>query len=175
MMDYQPIAVQVDFVIRLADEKGDSGPRGFIMEPLAKAYDTVTDIDGFAGLHSGDKRIANFEMGAFMLPQCKRDFAMAMAGYHWYWSALDSITDEPVKDHYNDGHVKDLLSSCEKKLAPYFRLASIGAIKPQFVSLERKDIIHLGEGYRSNPLDTPGFEDVSLRVTGSSARRISGG
>jgi hypothetical protein len=164
MMEMSAYAVHTDFASRLAGEAGDPGAYAALSAShgfLCDIYNQVVTMDGFEFIEYADKRVTDCGQGLMMLPHCKRDFAMAAAGYRWYWDGMIPATKNSTRYAYNDPLINMLEARCVFKSASYFALLAEGAIKPRFVNLERADIVRLGEGYRSNPLDMPGFEDVS--------------
>jgi hypothetical protein len=163
VMEMAAYGVQTDFVFRLAAAGGDDAPLKLYKAyspPLAKAYDGMMRSRDVREITIAGQTCLRVPDGEKIEDDFKRDYAAATASYFWYWG---TATEEgkPASLHYNDHLVRAAHNAATQKVSPLFNALAAGAVKPRLRACTSGDAVRLGRGYAVNPLDVPGFDDVS--------------
>lgn len=169
MAEMAAYAVQVDFAHQLATRGEDDGALTALnarMGGLGRLYPQVIACEKIARLGVG-KRLFMHGTQDVLSAEQSRACATAATGYLWFWAGVDTM-------HYNTHLVDAAAEKARNNLSAQFNMA---AAKPQFRKWARADIVRLGTGYPVNPLDVPGFDDVSTppyrnMMTRDSAKKL---
>ncbi len=179
MMEFAAYAVQTDFMFQLAARTGDDAPLARFytrMKPLASTYATVRNSDTLAELNGGGRRFLHADAGDILNPDFRRDYATAAAGYFWFWATKD-CDGRVLGLHYNDHLVEAANDNSRARVSPLFNAMAAGQTRVNFRKWNAADVLRLGRGYPVNPLNVPGFEDITTppyrnRMTRECAKRL---
>jgi len=157
MMEMAAYAVQTDFVHQLAARGGDDGPLKELkrhMCPFADIYEDVRNRRTIGRIGLENHTFMKDDLAEDIDPAFARDYATAAVGYFWFWGS--SGQGSPL--NYNTHLVDAAHENGKARLTDQFNKAARGA---SFKTWDRADILRLGKGYTVNPLDVPGFDDVT--------------
>jgi hypothetical protein len=157
MMEMAAYAVQTDFVHQLAERGGDDGPLKELkryMGPFADIYEDVRHRRTIGRIGLENRTFMKDDLAEDIDPGFARDYATAAVGYFWFWGS--SGPGSPL--NYNTHLVDAAHENGKARLTEQFNRAARGV---NFRTWERTDIIRLGKGYTVNPLDVPGFDDIT--------------
>jgi hypothetical protein len=179
MMELAAYGVQTDFVFQLAERSGDDAPLARFytrMKPLADTYAAVRDSNTLAELSGGGRCFLRADAGDIISPDFRRDYATAAAGYFWFWATKD-CEGTLMGLHYNDHLVDSANENSRARVSPLFNAMAAGQTRVAFRKWDAADVLRLGRGYPVNPLNVPGFEDVTTppyrnRMTRECAQRL---
>lgn len=166
-MEMGAFAIQADFAVQMLEKTGE----GSVLKAfcnfypfLMKDYMAATSQPFFEEFRVDNRPVMKITPAESMtlLQQRRRDYAAAAVAYSWFWRGLMPDTGAPGRLHYNDFVVARMDERCRNgALSSAFNGLARGGLSSHFVRWDRNDIVAMNEGYPVNPLNVPGFDDVS--------------